>query len=137
MVHKISINMKFDFNYLKYQLKSFIFSDFKSLEISRLLNNLEPEDYIERYISMLDINNVHSKIESLRLKKILEKAKEANVPLSIDYGQYKNPEDAYLARQRYINLLIQKEQFLSHISKSILLLSIAAVALLIILVSNS
>lgn len=129
--------MKIDFNYIKYRIRSFVISDFESREISSLLNDLEPEEYLKNYILSLDLNKENSNTVTLRLRSILEKAKKDHVPLSINYEQYENGQNAYLARQRYINVLVQKMQFLAFIRKSILLLTIAAISLLILLISNS
>lgn len=129
--------MKIDLNYLTYQIKSHLYSDFKSNEIASLLNDLEPEKYIQEYVLSLHLNKENEEKVSLRLRHILENAKSEQIPLSIEYEPYANEEDAYLARQRYINVLVQKEQLLSFISKSIFLLVITAVCLLVIFIANS
>lgn len=92
--------MKIDFNYIKYRIRSFVISDFESREISSLLNDLEPEEYLMNYILSLDLNKENSNTVTLRLRSILEKAKKDHVPLSINYEQYENGQNAYLARQR-------------------------------------
>ena len=42
--------MKLDLHYLKYELKGYLISDFKSREIMELLNDLEPEKYLQEYV---------------------------------------------------------------------------------------
>ncbi|MBQ8023844.1 MAG: hypothetical protein IJ254_06215 [Succinivibrio sp.] len=129
--------MKTDINYLMYQLKSFLYSDFKSNEISSLLNDLEPEKYLQEYVLSLHLNKENEDKVCLRLRHILENAKSEHVPLSIEYEPYQNAEEAYLARQRYINGLVQKEQYLAFISKSIFLLSLTAICLLVVFIATA
>lgn len=129
--------MKFDLHYLVYELKSFLISDFKSREIMNLLNDLEPEKYLQEYVLSLKLKDEDQEKVTLCLRRILENAKKANIPLGIEYEPYENEEEAYLARQRYINKLVQKEQYLSFISKSVFLVVLTAISLLIVLVANS
>ena len=108
--------MKFDLHYLKYELKGYLISDFKSRKIMDLLNDLEPEKYLQEYVLSL---------------KLQDKNKEkVSLP-------YPNEEEAYLARQRYINVLVQKEEYLSFIRKSVFLVVLTAICLLIVIVANS
>ena len=46
--------MKFDLHYLKYELKGYLISDFKSRKIMDLLNDLEPEKYLQEYVLSLN-----------------------------------------------------------------------------------
>lgn len=101
--------MKFDLHYLKYELKGYLISDFKSRKIMDLLNDLEPEKYLQEYVLSLKLQDENKEKVSLRLRHILENAKKANIPLGIEYEPYPNEEEAYLARQRYINVLVQKK----------------------------
>lgn len=129
--------MKFDLHYLVYELKGYLVSDFKSREIMDLLNDLEPEKYLQEYVLSLKLKDVNQDKVSLRLRNLLENAKKANIPLGIEYEPYPNEEEAYLARQRYINVLVQKEQYFSFISKSVFLVALTAICLLIVLIANS
>lgn len=129
--------MKIDLNYLTYQIKSHLYSDFRSNEIASLLNDLDPEKYLQEYVLSLHLHKENEDKVSLRLRHILENAKNEHIPLSIEYEPYANEEEAYLARQRYINVLVQKEQFLSFISKAIFLMVITAFCLLVIFIANS
>lgn len=129
--------MKFDLHYLKYELKGYLISDFKSRKIMDLLNNLEPEKYLQEYVLSLKLQDENKEKVSLRLRHILENAKKTNIPLGIEYEPYPNEEEAYLARQRYINVLVQKEEYLSFIRKSVFLVVLTAICLLIVIVANS
>lgn len=129
--------MKIDLHYLVYELKGYLISDFKSREIMNLLNDLEPEKYLQEYVLSLKLQGENKEKVSLHLRHILENAKKANVPLGIEYEPYPNEEEAYLARQRYINSLVQNEQYFTFISKSVFLVAITAICLLIVLVANS
>lgn len=115
--------MKLDLHYLMYELKGYLISDFKSREIMELLNDLEPEKYLQEYVLSLKLQDENKEKVSLRLRHILENAKKANIPLGIEFEPYPNAEEAYLAKQRYINVLVQKEEYLSFISKSVFLSS--------------
>lgn len=129
--------MKFDLHYLKYELKGYLISDFKSRKIMDLLNDLEPEKYLQEYVLSLKLQDENKEKVSLRLRHILENAKKDNIPLGIEYEPYPNEEEAYLARQRYINVLVQKEEYLSFIRKSVFLVVLTAICLLIVIVANS
>ena len=129
--------MKFDLHYLKYELKGYLISDFKSRKIMDLLNDLEPEKYLQEYVLSLKLQDENKEKVSLRLRHILKKKKKANIPLGIEYEPYPNEEEAYLARQRYINVLVQKEEYLSFIRKSVFLVVLTAICLLIVIVANS
>lgn len=129
--------MKFDLHYLKYELKGYLISDFKSRKIIDLLNDLEPEKYLQEYVLSLKLQDENKEKVSLRLRHILENAKKTNIPLGIEYEPYPNEEEAYLARQRYINVLVQKEEYLSFIRKSVFLIVLTAICLLIVIVANS
>lgn len=102
-----------------------------------LLNDLEPEKYLQEYVLSLKLKDKNQEIVSLRLKHILENAKKTDIPLGIEYEPYENEEEAYLTRQHYINMLVQKEQYFSFISKSVFLVAITAICLLTVLVANS
>ena len=132
-----TLSMKIDLHYLVYELKGYLISDFKSREIMNLLNDLEPEKYLQEYVLSLKLQGENKEKVSLHLRHILENAKKANVPLGIEYEPYPNEEEAYLARQRYINSLVQNEQYFTFISKSVFLVAITAICLLIVLVANS
>ena len=129
--------MKFDLHYLKYELKGYLISDFKSRKIMDLLNDLEPEKYLQEYVLSLKLQDENKEKVSLRLRHILENAKNANIRLGIEFEPYPNAEEAYLAKQRYINVLVQKEEYLSFISKSVFLVVLTAICLLIVIVANS
>ena len=129
--------MKFDLHYLKYELKGYLISDFKSRKIMDLLNDLEPEKYLQEYVLSLKLQDKNKEKVSLHLRHILENAKKDNIPLGIEYEPYPNEEEAYLARQRYINVLVQKEEYLSFIRKSVFLVVLTAICLLIVIVANS
>ena len=129
--------MKLDLHYLKYELQGYLISDFKSREIMELLNDLEPEKYLQEYVLSLKLHDENKEKVSLRLRHILENAKNANITLGIEFEPYPNAEDAYLAKQRYINVLVQKEEYLSFISKSVFLVVLTAICLLIVIVANS
>lgn len=129
--------MKFDLHYLVYELKGYLISDFKSREIMNLLNSLEPEKYLQEYVLSLKLKDEDQEKVSLHLRHILENAQKDNIPLGIEYEPYENEEEAYLARQRYINMLVQKEQYFSFISKSVFLVALTAICLLIVLVANA
>lgn len=129
--------MKFDLHYLKYELKGYLISDFKSRKIMDLLNDLEPEKYLQEYVLSLKLQDKNKEKVSLRLRHILENAKKVNIPLGIEYEPYPNEEEAYLARQRYINVFVQKEEYLSFIRKSVFLVVLTAICLLIVIVANS
>lgn len=101
--------MKLDLHYLKYELKGYLISDFKSREIMELLNDLEPEKYLQEYVLSLKLQDENKEKVSLRLRHILENTKKANIPLGIEFEPYPNAEEAYLAKQRYINVLVQKK----------------------------
>ncbi len=77
--------MKFDLHYLKYELKGYLISDFKSRKIMDLLNDLEPEKYLQEYVLSLKLQDENKEKVSLRLRHILENAKKANIPLGIEY----------------------------------------------------
>uniref|UniRef100_UPI00402ABF1D hypothetical protein n=1 Tax=Succinivibrio sp. TaxID=2053619 RepID=UPI00402ABF1D len=115
--------MKLDLHYLKYELKGYLISDFKSREIMELLNDLEPEKYLQEYVLSLKLQDENKEKVSLRLRHILENTKKANIPLGIEFEPYPNAEEAYLAKQRYINVIVQKEEYLSIISKTVFLSS--------------
>ena len=129
--------MKLDLHYLKYELKGYLISDFKSREIMELLNDLVPEKHLQEYLLSLKLHDENKEKVSLRLRHILENAKNANIHLGIEFEPYPNEEDAYLAKQRYINVLVQKEEYLSFISKSVFLVVLTAICLLIVIVANS
>ena len=129
--------MKVDLHYLVYELKGYLISDFKSREIMNLLNDMEPEKYLQEYVMSLKLKDENEEKVTLHLRRILENAKKANIPLGIEYEPYENEEEAYLARQRYINVLVQNEQYFSLISKSVFLVALTAICILIVLVSNS
>lgn len=52
-----NIIMKFDLHYLKYELKGYLISDFKSRKIMELLNDLEPEKYLQEYVLSLKLQD--------------------------------------------------------------------------------
>ena len=52
-----NIIMKLDLHYLKYELKGYLISDFKSREIMELLNDLEPEKYLQEYVLSLKLQD--------------------------------------------------------------------------------
>lgn len=68
--------MKLDLHYLKYELKGYLISDFKSREIMELLNDLEPEKYLQEYVLSLKLQDENKEKVSLRLRHILENAKK-------------------------------------------------------------
>ena len=70
-----NIIMKFDLHYLKYELKGYLISDFKSRKIMDLLNDLEPEKYLQEYVLSLKLQDENKEKVSLRLRHILENAK--------------------------------------------------------------
>ena len=129
--------MKVDLHYLVYELKGYLISDFKSREIMNLLNDMEPEKYLQEYVMSLKLKDENEEKVTLHLRRILENAKKANIPLGIEYEPYENEEEAYLARQRYINVLVQNEQYFSLISKSVFLVALTAICILMVLVANS
>lgn len=71
-----NIIMKFDLHYLKYELKGYLISDFKSRKIMDLLNDLEPEKYLQEYVLSLKLQDENKEKVSLRLRHILENAKK-------------------------------------------------------------
>lgn len=129
--------MKVDLHYLVYELKGYLISDFKSREIMNLLNDMEPEKYLQEYVMSLKLKDENEEKVTLHLRRILENAKKANIPLGIEYEPYENEEEAYLARQRYINVLVQNEQYFSLISKSVFLVALTAICILMVLVANT
>lgn len=71
-----NIIMKFDLHYLKYELKGYLISDFKSRKIMELLNDLEPEKYLQEYVLSLKLQDKNKEKVSLHLRHILENAKK-------------------------------------------------------------
>lgn len=128
--------MKTDLKFILYSLKSIFEADFKSKELMLLLNDLDPETYLEEYVKSLKLNPVNENKVRLRLRHILETAKNERIPLGIETEPYGKAEDAYLARQRYISTVVQKEQFIASVNKSVILLFLTALTLLIIFIAN-
>ena len=77
--------------------------------------------------------------KALRLKyrQIIDECFQKGIPLGLETLRYNSSEDAYLARQRYLSKYRQSS-FLSLIfNKSTLLITIAAICVLVVLVFAS
>ena len=68
--------MKFDLHYLKYELKGYLISDFKSRKIMDLLNDLEPEKYLQEYVLSLKLQDKNKEKVSLHLSTFLRMLKK-------------------------------------------------------------
>lgn len=123
-----------NFAYIKYVLKSFFISDFKSNEIANILNDLEPEKFSREYLKSLRLDEKHEAELRIKLRVIIDKAYESKVPLGLEKGQFASIEEAYLFRQQYIAQYSQTNSILSILNKYTLLLIIASIAVILILI---
>ncbi len=129
--------MSIDFNYLKYKLKEYLISDFTFDEISKVLNDVEVEKYSREYVKSLGFNEEHEKALRLKYRQIIDECYQKGIPLGLETLRYNSSEDAYLARQHYLSKYRQSS-FLSLIfNKSTLLITIAAICVLVVLVFAS
>ena len=65
-----------DLNYLKYQLKCFLLSDFKINETKLILNSQEPETFCRNYLSTLKLKKEHETALRLQFRKLIDTAYE-------------------------------------------------------------
>lgn len=122
-----------DLNYLKYQLKCFLLSDFKINETKLILNSQEPETFCRTYLSSLKLKKEHETALRLQFRKLIDTAYEHRIPLGQDLFDCADLEEAYLKRQQYLAFITQKYQLLSLFNKLILLAITASIAILLVL----
>ena len=122
-----------DFNYLRYSLRSFLDSDFKREEISDILNAKEPEKFSRAYLKSLNFKEENESKMRIRFRVLIDKAYAANIPLGEELGPYSSPEDAYLARQRYIAGYTKKGETIAILNKFLLMILLAMLSVAIVL----
>ena len=124
--------MKIDLNYLKYQIKAFIFDDFLQKEASLILNSDEPETYCREYIKELKVNQEHEAQLRLKFRQMIDRAYSKRIPLGQDLFECKDYEEAYLRRQQYLSTLSYKQSIFAYFNKFVIL--IILIALVVVMV---
>jgi len=122
-----------DFNYLKYQLKSFFISDFRYKEICSILNDLEPEVYSREYLKSLNFNKEHENSTRIRFRSLIDTAYNNNVPLGLELGGCKTLEDAYVVRNNYLKKYEYISDIFGFFNKVIILLGVACFVFLLVM----
>lgn len=122
-----------DFNYLRYTLRCFFDSDFKREEIADILNAKEPEKFSRAYLKTLGFKEANEARMRIKFRMLIDKAYADNVPLGDELGVYTTPEDAYLARQRYIARYTKLGETMATVNKFLLMIVLAMFSIAIVL----
>jgi hypothetical protein len=122
-----------DFNYIRYSLRNFFDSDFKREEISDILNAKEPEKFSRAYLKSLNFKEANEARMRIKFRVLIDKAYAANVPLGDELGAYPTPEDAYLARQRYIARYTKTGETIATTNKFVFMLVMTLIAVAVVL----
>ena len=122
-----------DFKYLRYSLRCFFDSDFKREEIADILNAKEPEKFSRAYLKTLGFNEANESRMRIKFRVLIDKAYADKVPLGDELGPYTTPEDAYLARQRYIASCTKLTETMATVNKFILMLVLAMFSIAVVL----
>lgn len=117
-----------DFNYIRYSLKNFFDADFKRNEIADILNAEEPEKFSRAYLKSLNFNEANEARMRIKFRVLIDKAYAAKVPLGEELGPYSTPEDAYLARQRYIARYVKLGETIAAFNKFVFMLILSLLA---------
>ncbi|SFS34513.1 hypothetical protein SAMN02910357_00242 [Succinivibrio dextrinosolvens] len=122
-----------DFNYLRYSLRTFFDSDFKREEISDILNAKEPEKFSRAYLKSLNFKEANEARMRIKFRVLIDKAYAANIPLGEELGPYTTPEDAYLARQRYIARYTKTSETVATLNKFLIMVLLAMFSVAVVL----
>lgn len=100
-------------------------------QVRLMLNDPDPEEYLETLRTAADPRDPLAGRRLAALEQILKKARDDHLALGVDPGEHASLENAYLFRQRYVESVCQKLE----VRRTMIMLAALVAAGLILMLS--